>query len=125
MQSSMKKYFILLVMLISSALSAQLNQSSQAVKQHEPETYKSIRAFSLLMHEGENYKVSQEINKQCEAFIEVMMKTEDVDLNVLFSYMRKYCYDTDQFDAFKKKEETITKCFQLPINWWFVNQALP
>lgn len=119
----MKKQLLLLALLVSSTLSAQLNQSALQVQQLQPEVYNGIRVLSLVMHEGENYKVSQEINKQSEAYIEVLNYSDDLDLEVLFTLMRRFCADQEQFDYYLNNNR-FEECFNLPINWWLVNQTL-
>ena len=117
----MKKNLLVLVLLFSSTLSAQLNQSALQVQQLQPDVYNGIRVLSLVMHEGENYKVSQEINKQSEAYIEVLNYSDDLDLEVLFTLMRRFCADQEQFDYYLNNNR-FEECFNLPINWWLVNQ---
>lgn len=119
----MKKQLLLLALLVSSALSAQLNQSALQVQQLQPEVYNGIRVLSLVMHEGENYKVSQEINKQSEAYIEILNYSDDLDLEVLFTLMRRFCADQEQFDYYLNNNR-FEECFNLPINWWLVNQTI-
>ena len=119
----MKKQLLLFALLVSSALSAQLNQSALQVQQLQPEVYNGIRVLSLVMHEGENYKVSQEINKQSEAYIEVLNYSDDLDLEILFTLMRRFCADQEQFDYYLNNNR-FEECFNLPINWWLVNQTI-
>ena len=76
-----------------------------------------------MMHEGENYKVSQEINKQSEAYIEVLNYSDDLDLEILFTIMRRFCADQEQFDYYLDNKR-FEECFNLPINWWLVNQTI-
>ena len=112
-----------MALLLSSALSAQLNQSALQVQQLQPEVYNGIRVLSLVMHEGENYKVSQEINKQSEAYIEVLNYSDDLDLEILFTIMRRFCADQEQFDYYLDNKR-FEEFFNLPINWWLVNQTI-
>lgn len=119
----MKVYTLLLTAFLSTSLSAQINETALQVKQIQPEVYNGIRVLSIILHEGENYEVSQEINKQSEAYIEVLNYSDDLDLEILFTLMRRFCADQEQFDYYlnnKRHEE----CFNLPINWWLVNQTL-
>lgn len=119
----MRTFFCLSLMMISFSLSAQLNQSALQVQQLQPEVYNGIRVLALVMHEGENYKVSQEINKQSEAYIEVLNYSDDLDLEILFTLMRRFCADQEQFDYYLNNKR-LEECFNLPINWWLVNQTL-
>ena len=118
----MKVYTLLLTAFLSTSLSAQLNETAIQVKQIQPEVYNGIRVLSIILHEGENYEVSQEINKQSEAYIEVLNYSDDLDLEVLFTLMRRFCADQEQFDYYLNNKR-LEECFNLPINWWLVNQT--
>jgi len=118
----MKIYTLLLTAFLSTSLSAQLNETALQVKQIQPEVYNGIRVLSIILHEGENYEVSQEINKQSEAYIEVLNYSDDLDLEVLFTLMRRFCADQEQFDYYLNNKR-LEECFNLPINWWLVNQT--
>ena len=118
----MKVYTLLLTAFLSTSLSAQLNETALQVKQIQPEVYNGIRVLSIILHEGENYEVSQEINKQSEAYIEVLNYSDDLDLEVLFTLMRRFCADQEQFDYYLNNKQ-LEECFNLPINWWLVNQT--
>lgn len=114
---------IIITLLFSSSLSAQLNESALMVRQLQPEVFNSIRLLSLVIHEGENYKVSQEINLQSEAYIEFLNHSEYLDLEVMLSLMRRFCVYQDQFDSYLSSKQ-IEECFSLPINWYMVNEAI-
>jgi hypothetical protein len=119
----MKVYTLLLTAFLSTSLSAQLNETALQVKQIQPEVYNGIRVLSIILHEGENYEVSQEINKQCSAYMEIVNYVEDIEMDVLLSLMRRFCGDQEQFDILVNQND-FERCFNLPIDWWLVNETI-
>lgn len=119
----MKTRIIIIALLFSCPMSAQLNQTALMVRQIDPEVFNSIRLISLVIHEGENVEVSQEINIQSEAYIKFLNHFENLDLQVSLSLMRKFCANQDKFDSYLRSKR-FEECFSLPINWCLVNEAI-
>ena len=116
------------VFLFSTSAFGQLNSSAQQVQKVNPGVYNGIRILSVVMHDGNNYKVSQEINTQCEAFLFIVNNYDFNDEDALTSLMYKWCADQNEWArimrSIKYGQGDVAELFSLPINWWLVKSDL-
>tara|TARA_B110000902_G_C13798522_1_gene394993 strand:- start:81 stop:455 length:375 start_codon:yes stop_codon:yes gene_type:complete len=116
-----KKCITVLLLLITTSVFAQLNQRSLTLKKASPEIFDAIRLVSYAIHDGDNSKVSTEINLQCAAYIDLVILDENLDYEILFTFMNKFCADSDKFVEYYNSGRS-TECFSLPIVWTFVKE---
>lgn len=124
----MKHLIYAFTFLFSTVAFGQLNEISQQVQKVNPGVYNGIRILSIVLHEGNNYKVSQEINKQCEAYYDIVNEYDFEEIDALTATMYKWCADQEQWKVImigmRQGQGDIMQLFELPINWWLVRADL-
>ncbi len=74
----MKKITLITVLLLAGVnLFAELSVKTQAIKEHVPGAYESIKVFSIDKWDTDHNMVVYEINKQCEAFFVVITTVKE------------------------------------------------
>ena len=124
----MKTLIYAFAFLFSTSAFGQLNTTAQQVQKTSPGVYNGIRILSLFIHDGNNYKVSQEINKQCEAWVFIVNNYDFDYTDDLTRKMYEWCADQNEWAVIKRRldygQGDVMDLFSLPINWWLVKADL-
>ncbi len=81
----MKKIFLLLLLLITSTINAQLNSNAKLIKDKLPEEYDLIKLLASEDWEGDHKMMLYTINNQSDSFVKVIefKKTSTYDETIL------------------------------------------
>ena len=121
------RVLLLTILFINFNVFGQLNNDAKLLMNTNPDTYHSIRILSLNKYSSNNQLVSQEINKQCNAYWS-LINNNNINTNLLIAAVSANTYQKDKFKILLESGK-IEQAMSLVIDWVrvssYYNENLP
>ena len=109
------RVLLLTILFINFNVFGQLNNDAKLLMNTNPDTYQSIRILSLNKYSSNNQLVSQEINKQCNAYW-LLINNYNINTNLLIAAVSANTYQKDKFKILFESGK-IEQAMSLVIDW--------
>ena len=109
------RVLLLTILFINFNVFGQLNNDAKLLMNTNPDTYQSIRILSLNKYSSNNQLVSQEINKQCNAYW-LLINNYNINTNLLIAAVSANTYQKDKFKILLESGK-IEQAMSLVIDW--------
>mgnify|MGYP006077857803 FL=1 len=109
------RVLLLTILFINFNVFGQLNNDAKLLMNTNPDTYQSIRILSLNKYSSNNQLVSQEINKQCNAYW-LLINNNNINTNLLIAAVSANTYQKDKFKILFESGK-IEQAMSLVIDW--------
>lgn len=109
------RVLLLTILFINFNVFGQLNNDAKLLMNTNPDTYHSIRILSLNKYSSNNQLVSQEINKQCNAYWS-LINNNNINTNLLIAAVSANTYQKDKFKILLESGK-IEQAMSLVIDW--------
>ena len=121
------RFLLLTILFINFNVFGQLNNDAKLLMNTNPDTYQSIRILSLNKYSSNNQLVSQEINKQCNAYW-LLINNNNINTNLLIAAVSANTYQKDKFKILFESGK-IEQAMSLVIDWVrvssYYNETIP
>lgn len=109
------RVLLLTILFINFNVFGQLNNDAKLLMNTNPDTYHSIRILSLNKYSSNNQLVSEEINKQCNAYWS-LINNYNINTNLLIAAVSANTYQKDKFKILLESGK-IEQAISLVIDW--------
>ena len=109
------RFLLLTILFINFNVFGQLNNDAKLLMNTNPDTYQSIRILSLNKYSSNNQLVSEEINKQCNAYW-LLINNNNINTNLLIAAVSANTYQKDKFKILLESGK-IEQAMSLVIDW--------
>ena len=109
------RVLLLTILFINFNVFGQLNNDAKLLMNTNPDTYHSIRILSLNKYSSNNQLVSEEINKQCNAYW-LLINNYNINTNLLIAAVSANTYQKNKFKILLESGK-IEQAMSLVIDW--------
>ena len=109
------RVLLLTILFINFNVFGQLNNDAKLLMNTNPDTYHSIRILSLNKYSSNHQLVSEEINKQCNAYW-LLINNYNINTNLLIAAVSANTYQKDKFKILLESGK-IEQAMSLVIDW--------